>query len=496
MKKVPLFLLLFLFAASALNAQNADMAHRLRGKCRVYTINLAASQTPQGIKPVVIEKNGRSGKAGVVIKVDLQQPGQKMDGIGGAFNELGWAALSALPQNARSSVLHNLFDTVSGAAFRFNRIPIGASDFALSAYSLDDSTDDWGLKYFSIRRDESCLIPYIKAAQSINRGMRFHASPWSPPGWMKTNGKQTGGGALLNEDRVLQTLSDYLVRFLKAYQEHGITISRLCPQNEPLVAGNYPGCKIPAPLYGRLVKDFLIPAVERSGLPASVWAGTFNYWRADTRTHFEGILHDSTLAREAGGFSFQYSNMDWVREFRNRYQKVPLQFSESECYNGQNSIEEAYRDFQDFLAYVRAGVGLFTFWNMVLPEPHKSTWGWAQNSPVVIDTLTGKITYEPGFALAKFIGHFVCPGDRYVPAQIVSGDSLVGTLNIKPADAVNFMQTGLSDGKQVVAFEKKDGIAVVLLYNQGDARPVTVHLGKHIVKSILPGESLVALEIF
>ena len=47
-------------------------------------------------------------------------------------------------------MLQNLFDTKTGAALRFNRIPIGSSDFARNAYSLDGVTNDWKLKHFSI----------------------------------------------------------------------------------------------------------------------------------------------------------------------------------------------------------------------------------------------------------------------------------------------------------------------------------------------------------
>ena len=30
------------------------------------------------------------------------------------------------------------------------------------------------------------LIPYVKAAQAVNGNIRFWASPWTPPTWMKT----------------------------------------------------------------------------------------------------------------------------------------------------------------------------------------------------------------------------------------------------------------------------------------------------------------------
>jgi glucosylceramidase len=462
--------------------------------CTVRQIDLDANKKVPVItiyKPTAQKQQTNSS---VTIEVQLN-PRQEMDGIGGAFNELGWDALSALPEKTRREVLHNLFDTQKGAALRFNRIPIGASDFAKSAYSLADSTNDWALNFFSIKRDESCLIPYIKAAQAFNPQMKFHASPWSPPGWMKSNGKQTGGGELLPDERILRSHASYLVKFLQAYQAHKININRLCPQNEPLVSGSYPGCKIPAALYAKAVKDFIIPAVEASGLSTEVWAGTFNYWRADTRSHFDDLVNENEMVDKVKGFSFQYTNMKWLKEFNRKFPGKPLQFSESECYNGENSKEEVLRDFQDFAAYTRAGTKLFTFWNMVLPEPHKSTWGWMQNSLVVIDTVKQSVIYQPSYALAKMIGSQVEPGDHYLPAQITKGDTLIGALHYKPKDAVNFMETDLENGEQLVAFAKKSGKIVILLYNHGDEVQANIVLNNRTVQATLPAQKLIALEL-
>ena len=36
------------------------------------------------------------------------------------------------------------------------------------------------------------LIPYIKAAQAVKGNIRFWASPWTPPTWMKQGPFQPG----------------------------------------------------------------------------------------------------------------------------------------------------------------------------------------------------------------------------------------------------------------------------------------------------------------
>ena len=49
--------------------------------------------------------------------------------------------------------------------------------------------EDLRLERFSIDRDREYVLPAIKAAQRLNPQLRFFASAWTPPPWMKTNGK-------------------------------------------------------------------------------------------------------------------------------------------------------------------------------------------------------------------------------------------------------------------------------------------------------------------
>jgi len=62
--------------------------------------------------------------------------GQTWEGFGGAFNEKGWIALAS---GARTQAMTLLFSSTDGANFTWGRIPIGASDYASSRYTLDDT---------------------------------------------------------------------------------------------------------------------------------------------------------------------------------------------------------------------------------------------------------------------------------------------------------------------------------------------------------------------
>ena len=60
---------------------------------------------------------------------------QTWEGFGGAFNEMGWNYLQMLSQADRDRAMQLLFGA-DGARFAFGRIPIGASDYAMSRYTL------------------------------------------------------------------------------------------------------------------------------------------------------------------------------------------------------------------------------------------------------------------------------------------------------------------------------------------------------------------------
>ncbi len=142
-------------------------------------------------------------------------------------------------------------------------MPVGANDFALKAYSYDETKDDFELKHFSIENDRATLIPFIHAAQRYQPKLRLWASPWSPPSWMKKNGfyaeaaaregqkdngirpdqvGHEGEDMFLLEERYLRAYAKYFGRFIDAYGEQDIRVGMVMPQNEFNSAQNFPSC--------------------------------------------------------------------------------------------------------------------------------------------------------------------------------------------------------------------------------------------------------------
>lgn len=102
---------------------------------------------------------------------------QTLEGFGGCFNELGFVALGHLPEEERAGLMHELFHPEGEQRFSICRLPIGASDYALEWYSLNETDGDYAMEHFSIERDRQMLIPYIKEALQLNPDLKLFASP-------------------------------------------------------------------------------------------------------------------------------------------------------------------------------------------------------------------------------------------------------------------------------------------------------------------------------
>ncbi len=115
----------------------------------------------------------------------------------------------------------------------------------------------------------------IKAILQIRPDLYLYASPWSPPGWMKTYGS-IGGGYMRSE--FLEEYAEYTVNFLKAYESYGIHISALTLQNEPDVqqGGRMPACiwhpEIEAD-YAKILRRRL----TESGIDIKIWIHDHNF---------------------------------------------------------------------------------------------------------------------------------------------------------------------------------------------------------------------------
>jgi glucosylceramidase len=222
-----------------------------------------------------------------VIDVNDQLRYQQFSGLGAAMTDSSaWLIYDNLSPASRLTLMQDLFSS-EGIHLNFLRVPMGASDFTVSAmpYTYDDvpaGQSDPSLSQFSIAHDLPYIIPTLQQALQINPGLQISANPWSPPAWMKANDSLDNTnlqGTLLTS--AYGPLANYFVKFIQAYESAGVPIDIIVPQNEPRSPGgsgtSYPGLTLPEADEATFIAQYLQPALTAAGLAPKIYGNDLSW---------------------------------------------------------------------------------------------------------------------------------------------------------------------------------------------------------------------------
>src|SRR5262249_19721785 len=131
------------------------------------------------------------------VLVDPTRRYQAMLGLGASLEPSTCWNLSLMSETNRLETLASLVSPSKGIGMNLMRLCIGTPDITDDDwYTYDDmpaGQSDPTLAHFSIERDRSYILPVLRLAKAQNPDLLFFASPWSPPGWMKSTGSLIGG---------------------------------------------------------------------------------------------------------------------------------------------------------------------------------------------------------------------------------------------------------------------------------------------------------------
>ncbi|KGE18695.1 glycoside hydrolase family 30 protein [Paenibacillus wynnii] len=394
---------------------------------------------------------------------------QTLEGFGGCFNELGFVALCKLPDQERAEVMHSLFHPEGEQRFSICRLPIGASDYALEWYSLNENDGDYAMEHFSIERDRQMLIPYIKEALALNPELKLFASPWSPPTWMKFP-KSYNYGTLRWEPEILEAYALYFVKFVEAYRAEGITIHQVHVQNEVVADQKFPSCVWTGEQLRIFIRDYLGPAFDRHGLDTEIWLGTINApeawdeWLKKKATDFDAyasvVLSDPEAYKYVKGVGYQWAGKYAIQRTVQSYPELRYMQTENECGDGENTWFYAKYVFNLYQHYFMNGVNAYIYWNMLLEPKGRSTWGWEQNSMLTVYPEQQKVVHNPEYYVMKHFSHFTAPGSVRVglkgpwSGNAVAFKAADGTVTLVIANPFNEQRVlNLNSGSSVYSLE-------------------------------------------
>ena len=415
--------------------------------------------TTQGfqLRPYELFPCGSTPTASKEIRVDESTAYDELIGFGVALTGSSCYELATLPPEKRRALLHEIYSP-EGLGLSVARLTMGSSDYSAELYSYDDGPEDPALEHFTIRRDERYIVPMVKEALAHNPDLFLFASPWSPPGWMKTGGSLCGG---YMRPRYVDCYADYFCKYLKAYAAHGIPVRAITPQNEPETdyEGMFSGCFWHPDTEASFILS-LRRKLNEAGLPTQIWMFDHNCggW-----ARVLWMLHEyPELLHAANGVAYHYysecvENWDAVRE---AFPDFPLHFTEG----GPRLYDHYGTDYCKWSIMIGKALNhgslSFTGWNLLLDETGGPNIGrCACGGLLTLDSQTGELSRSGQYRALAHYAKFLKRGARVHPSRILADAPCM----------FGFPDT-VGIPMEVMAADNPDGTRVLVIANANDTK--------------------------
>lgn len=385
-------------------------------------------------------------------------------GFGVAITGSSCYNLSLMEETERTEFLKGIYSK-EGLGLSVGRVSIGASDYSPELYTYDDVPFDTELKHFSVDRDKKYIIPMIKEILKINPDLLLFASPWSPPGWMKT-GENIGGGYM--RSKYVECYADYIVKFIKAYAENGIKISAITPQNEPETQqmGMMPTCAWHPEIEAEFIKT-LRKKLDEEKLDVKIWMFDHSFSYVNRVLWVFDNDKDALDACDGVAFHYYDGTVEETLKFRRAYPNVDLHFTEG----GPRLLDNYGTDWCKWSIMaaksLSCGYKSFTGWNLMLNESGGPNIGpfWC-GGLATRNTMTGELSYSGQY---KAFNHF---------AKFINKDSKIYPILLgEEYDLEMFSYPRVNREIEGICIDNNDGKTVLVLTNpNAEKRQVQIYL--------------------
>jgi len=405
---------------------------------------------------------------------------QKIIGFGGAFTESAASVIGRLPASRRAEIL-NAYFSPGGSSYTLCRVPIGSCDFSLNSYSYDETPGDTSLTGFSIAHDKEALIPLIKSAMAVP-GAEFLllASPWTPPSWMTTKGRLVARNNHLKRE-YFGTYAEYLAKYIKAYASEGLNISYMTVQNESWSdSGKWETTQFQPQETVDFVKA-LAPVFASNSIGSKIMIydhnkGLNKSGENQIKHYADRVFSDGDAKKSIWGVGFHWygeTQTDPFTDMKVTHEAYPDQhlIHTEACAEGgphPNDYAVGERYGHDIIGCLNNWTEGWIDWNLVLDSRggpnHSNNFC---SAPVLADTATGKLIYNPSYYYLAHFSKFFRPG------------------------AVVISTTSSDPGLEAAACRNPDGKSAVVVMNRTE-KPIGFKLksGTQIIKPTIPPHSI------
>ena len=357
------------------------------------------------LRPYELKPTGGKMGGADVIEVAENPNEREFEGFGVAVTGSSCYNLNLMSAEERNAFLKDIYSE-EGLGLSVCRLSVGSSDYSAELYTYDDEDSDPDLEHFSVGRDDEYIVPMIKEVLKVRPDMYVFASPWSPPGWMKTGGSICGG---YMREQFIDCYADYIIRFVEEYDKRGIKISALTAQNETETdqSGKMPACIWHPDIEAKFIVA-LKKKLREKGIDTKVWMNDHNF--SSWRKVLWQLGEYPELRENCDGVAFHYYDgaPEDIDNVRLKYPSLEYHFTEGGPRLYDNYATDWCKWGTVISKALKQGCTTFTGWNLMLDEVGGPNIGpFFCGGLATRNSLSGELSYSGQY---RAFGHF----SRYV----------------------------------------------------------------------------------
>lgn len=376
----------------------------------------------QGVRTQKYQEAAGGGSVREVTHIEItpEITHQNMYGFGAAITESCLENMKGLSSAQREKFFQSIFDRQKGAGFSYLRVPIGANDFSLGDYTLNDTPKnrpDPELKSFNPQKLQA-FIKFIQEAKKYNPDLKIMISPWTAPAWMKDT-QALKGGQIKKEYH--EAYSKYLLKAIQEFEKKGIAIDQMTILNEPLIgeaktSWSFPQAYMSPEDQNDFIQNNLSPKLK--GRNTKILVHDHNW---DNAPAADPVMEGNKNNPAVQGMAYHCYG-GHLGDLKNHLQKhsgTPAFNSECTSTLGRGGTDkDTYNWWQDTQSVdaVKAGISGSLGWNLCLDEK-----GGPQNNGckdcrglITIDSRTKSLSFNPEFKALEVTSKVISSGSRRV----------------------------------------------------------------------------------
>lgn len=399
---------------------------------------------------IIASQDSNGTKLVTTFRLDTGRIKQTIIGFGGALSDSTCRNIKGLSPSMSRSLMEDYFGD-RGLKYNIARLSMGSSDFSTTPYTNNDrlesrlirqeidEKDDLEMNNFRLTsEDYEFKLPIVRQAIATSRQeLKFIASMWSPPIWMKNNSNIVHG--YLKGDvygPYYKALAELMIKWMEAYKRNGVNLWATTGLNEP-ITGTKPfifhnSLGITKEDYVTFFKLYLGPMMRQRGL-SDIKLMMMDDNKGYAPNYVRLMLEDKEAAKYISGIAVhwymndEYENLNFISKYYPEKFILPTEacngFLPFQVHALPGDWDRGVAYMYDIIRTIQKNAVGWVDWNMALDLTGGPSWiNNNLDAPIIVNRGRDEYYKSPMFYAIGHFSHFIEPGSKRLDFRLANAN--------------------------------------------------------------------------